>query len=124
MSTSNVLPNSRMRNPTQVTKSTWGPYRLNMVPIFCANCGADGGAVPEESSDFAFYLCDERANNCAAKWAPLTNTYMIPDEVFWKKVKEAQIEKYGRELEAFEIVEALKDDTHILSKLAKERGKK
>ena len=73
--------------------------------------------VPEEHCQFAFYLCDP----CAERLGPITNTYMEPDVVFWQKVKEAQLEKYGRELTAPEIVEALKDENHILSKLAKDR---
>jgi hypothetical protein len=41
--------------------------------------------------------------------------------IFWQRVKEAQLEKYGRVLTEPEVVEALKDDSSILSKLAKDR---
>lgn len=91
---------------------------LNWVPLFCGNCHKDSGTfVPEENCNFAFYLC----NPCAEKWSPLVDTYVVPDEVFWKKVHEEQIEKYGRELEPFELVEALKDDNNPLTKLCKDR---
>lgn len=117
-----VLPNSRMRNPKSEVQGYFPNFgRINYVQIFCANCGADGGYVPVDSCDFAFYLCDAQQNNCAAKWQPLANTCLIPDEVFWRKVKLAQFEHFGRELTAAEIIEALKDENHILSKLAKER---
>lgn len=107
-----LLPDSRAKEAKNVTL-----FRgVNWRPIFCANCGADGGKVPEENCTFAFYLCDP----CAVKWAPLANTLAVPDEVFWQKVKEAQLEKYGRELSAIELVESLKDGDSILSKLARD----
>lgn len=88
------------------------------MPLFCASCGkAGGGSVPEENCDFAFYLCDP----CALKMGPIENTYAVPDEVFFAKVRAAQIEEFGRELTPPEMVEALKDGGHILSKLASEK---
>jgi hypothetical protein len=89
------------------------------VPIFCANCGKPGGYVPSENCTFAFYLC----NPCAEKWSPLAGTLAVPDEVFWQKVKDAQIEKYGRELTAAEIQAALADQESVLAKLAKDAPK-
>ncbi len=90
---------------------------LNWVPIYCANCGADGGFVPEENCNFAFYLC----NACAEKWSPLEGTYLVPDNVFWQRLKEEQISRYGRELSETELVELLKDENNSLSKLCKDR---
>jgi len=113
----NILPDSRMKNPTTVIRGTLGGFPVNLVPVFCANCGAGGPYVPAENMTFAFYLC----NPCAEKWGAIVGTYMMPDEVFWGKVKEAQIEKYGRELSGPEIVEMLKDENSIFSKLAKDR---
>lgn len=108
-----VLPNCL---PKVTRKVVWrGP--MAWIPLFCANCGADGGLVPEEGSDFAFYLCDP----CAEKWAPLAGTMLVPDEVFWQKLNAAQVEKYGRILTPPEQVEALKDGDHLLSKLARDR---
>jgi hypothetical protein len=92
------------------------------VPIYCANCGADGGWVTEDSVEqtgFAFYLCDE-PKPCA-KYGEIAGITKIPDEAFWLKVREAQLEKYGRVLTPAETVEALKDPQHMLSKLAKDR---
>ena len=102
----------------RVVKSRMFHNGIPWVPIFCANCGKDGGYVPEEASDFAFYLCDP----CAEKWSPLAGTMAIPDEVFWENVKQTQIEAYGRELTGPEIAEALKDEHHVLTKLARDRS--
>lgn len=99
---------------------------MNWVPIFCANCGAPGGMVPEATADhslggFAFYLCDINQNDCAGKWSPLAGTLMVPDEVFWARVKATQLDEFGRELTVEEIVEALQDPTNPLAKLANDR---
>ena len=91
---------------------------VNWVPIYCANCGVSGGAVPEDTCNFAFYLCE----SCADKLPPIDGTYVEPDIVFWEKVRQAQLEEYGRELTNDEIIEALKDGNHMLSKLCRERG--
>jgi hypothetical protein len=112
-----ILPDSRLKDGKGATAMPFrGINRLNWVPIFCANCGAPGGWVPEESTTFAFYLC----NPCAEKWSPLAGTMAMPDEVFWQKVKDAQIEKYGRELTAAELEAALGEKNSILAKLAKD----
>lgn len=113
----NLLPNC-------LTQSPKIDYSLgkagDWLYLFCANCGADGGRVQETDlpQQFAFYLCQP----CADKYGQVAGTYMEPDAVFWEKVKQAQLEKFGRELEPFEVVEALKDSDHILSKLARERA--
>lgn len=109
-----ILPDSRLRE----TKNVVVRDGVNWVPIFCANCGADGGIVPEENTTFAFYLC----NPCAEKYGNIEGTYVESDVAFWEKVHAAQLEKYGRVLEPGEIVEQLKDGNSLLSKLARERG--
>jgi hypothetical protein len=87
--------------------------------LFCGSCGKEGGFVPESmlSANFAFYLCDP----CSEKLGDLEGHYKIADEIFWQKVKEAQLEEDGRDLTAQEVVEALKDNTHYMAKLATER---
>jgi len=99
-----ILPDSRLHVPKRVVRGEHktANYKnmLNWVPIFCANCGVEGGFVPEETCNFAFYLCQ----SCADKLPPLEGTYVEPDVVFWEKVKLAQLETYGRELAAEEIV--------------------
>lgn len=113
MTTAEILPSSVPLVARNVRMRAGVPW----VPIFCANCGADGGWVPEASANFAFYLCVP----CAEKWAPLAATMLVPDEVFWASVKDAQLEHDGRELATTEVVESLKDGSHYLAKLAKDR---
>lgn len=94
---------------------------MKWIPIFCANCAKQHGQVLETDWDrvknFAFCLCDA----CAEKWSPLVDTMMAPDEAFWRKVQAAQNEEFGRELTEQELVEALKNDDHVLTKLSKDR---
>jgi hypothetical protein len=78
---SEILPDSRAKRATRIIYANG----MSWVPIFCANCGADGGYVPEQNMDFAFYLC----NDCADRLPPIDGTYVMPDEEFWQKVKEA-----------------------------------
>jgi hypothetical protein len=121
MANENILPDSRLQNPTRVMRnvaSTRFRVPRNWVPIFCANCGCDGGYVPEENCNFAFYLCMP----CAERLGPISNTYIEPDAVFWEKVKQEQLERYRRELTAQELAEILKDDAHPLTRLAKDRA--
>lgn len=114
----NVLPNSIAQRST---KHVIWANGMKWLPTFCANCGKEGGLVLETDLDriknFAFYLCVP----CAEKWSPLADTAIAPDEIFWQKVHEAQMENFGRELTTEELVEALKDDNHILTKLTKDR---
>jgi hypothetical protein len=110
-----ILPDSRaktVKNRISIKGTTY-------IPIFCANCGADGGGVPEENMTFVMYLC----NSCCEKWGHIAGTYAEPDAVFFAKVKQAQIEKYGRVLEPEEMVKALDDVNSTLSKLAREAPK-
>jgi len=110
-----VLPDSRPRERHRAVFM----QGMFWIPIFCANCGADGGLVPEENCTFAFYLCTK----CCEFWGGLAGTYAVPGEVFWAKVREAQMEKYQRLLSPLEEAEALKDEHHMLSKLIREGPK-
>lgn len=118
MSESALLPNCLLKNRrSDLVLSGTGEWFY----LFCANCGKDGGRVRSTEipleQQFAFYLCDP----CAEKYGAIAGMLMVPDEAFWAKVKEAQIEKYGRELEPWEVVEELKDENSMMSKLARER---
>jgi hypothetical protein len=114
------LPNSiALRNERVIV---WA-NGMKWLPTFCANCGKEGGMVMETDwervKNFAFYLCDP----CSEKWSPLVDTKLAPDEVFWQKVRAVQFDEFGRELSEPELIEALKDDNHILTKLCKDRYK-
>lgn len=108
-----VYPECRCKRPTKIIRHA----NMNWVPLYCANCGADGGIVPEDNCDFAFYLCVP----CSEKLGPIEGIYQEPDHLFWEAVAEEQIAKYGHMLQPGEIVEAMKDDTSTLAKLGKDR---
>ena len=112
-----VLPNSipKAENRRRIT----GPGGIQWVLIFCANCGADGGAVPEENVDFACYLCEK----CAETYGAKIGEMIIPDQVFWTKVADEQLEKHGRLLSTPDLIEALKTD-ETLQKLVRDRDPK
>lgn len=108
-----VLPDCR----TKVQKNVVRLGNLNWIPIFCANCGADGGMIPEDNHDFAFYLCIP----CSEKWGNIDGVYMEPDHVFWERLQAEEMGKYGRILTLDEEVEVLKDGNSTLAKLAREK---
>ena len=112
-----LLPDSRMKNPTGVTRIEFGEWgRLNMQPVFCANCGKLGAYVPEENMTFAFWLCDDP---CSKQWSMLPGTYTTPDEVFWEKAKGEMLEKYGHYLTEEGVLKA-EEGSDALAKLLKE----
>lgn len=92
-----VLPNSIPRNPKVDWSFSTGGTRW--LYLFCASCGCDGGRVMETEmpENFAFYLCGEKQNNCAAKWANLSGTMMIPDSVFGIQSHDQLIELMEKE---------------------------
>lgn len=109
-----ILPNSIPREK-KIDNSISRPGN-QWIYIYCANCGKDGGRVLENDHDFAFYLCDP----CAENYGDIPGTMMVPDELFWQKVANAQIEKYDRLLTPLELAIELQDETSLMSKLKKE----
>jgi hypothetical protein len=89
MSNPRLLPDCRTKDPKGLIPSKVG----NWVPIFCANCGKPGGAVPEHTTTFAFYLCD----GCVETYGAIANTLMVPDEIFWKELAAEQEAKRQKE---------------------------
>lgn len=87
------------------------------IPIFCASCGVDGGWVPETGEEFACILC----NSCADKHGGIPGTHSMPAEVFFAKIRDAQLEDYGRFLTEKELIIELGDPNSVISKLARER---
>ncbi len=111
-----ILPESRLRTVlTPKGARNRGVMGFN-VPIFCASCGAQGGEVPEENMTFAFWLC----NPCFATYGELTNMMVLPDEVFWERLKQEQLEKYGRLLTHQELLDVVAADASPLATLIKE----
>jgi hypothetical protein len=93
LSKADVLPDSRLGYVATPKGAVWrnGAY---WVPIFCNSCGKEGGLCPQENMTFLVWMCDP----CFAKYGESTALAVVPDEVFWAKVKQEQLEKYGREL--------------------------
>jgi hypothetical protein len=113
--TLDILPDSRAKTARGIV-SVRG---TNYIPIFCANCGKQGGGVSQEHVTFCFWLCD----HCYEKWGAVAGVSFVPDEVFWEKVKAAQLEEYGHILDADEIfLEAAKPES-IIAKLVRDAPK-
>lgn len=118
MSDITILPDSRT-NPTKTLGQSWNRGPLGIwVPIFCASCGAFGGSVPEGTTTSAFYLCDDK---CVAKYGVIPGAVMVPDQVFFRELAEAQLEHYGRYLTEPELVNELADTGSVISRLAADR---
>jgi hypothetical protein len=113
----NILPTSIPRSRLEDRRLSGGG--VVWLKIFCANCGKDGGAILENDYNFAFYLCDP----CAERFGQIDGMYMEPDAVFQEKVKNAQIEKYGRPLQPFEIVQELENRHSVMATLARDYEK-
>lgn len=98
----NVLPDSRARN-----KERGRVFRGSQawLPVYCANCGKDAGWCPE-TTNFLFYLCDL----CVQAHGQIAGTMLVPDEVFWQKCREAQMNEYGRELAPIELAKTLEEE--------------
>lgn len=90
MGSKDFLPDCRTREPGRIIQSKQGAW----IPIFCANCGGPGGAVPEEATTFAFYLC----NGCVEEHGPVAAMMMVPDEQFWAEIAAEQEAKRQREV--------------------------
>ena len=111
--------------PSSVARDIKGDvYRngVKWIPIYCANCGCDGGYVPEPSKDFAFFLCDENQKNCAAAWSPLVDHMIVPQEKFWEVARQEQLERLGREMTPVEVCDAIRDPNHWLHSLLRSEG--
>lgn len=110
-----LLPDSRAK----VTRGIVSVRGVNYVPIFCANCGAPGGGVPDKHMTFCFYLC----TSCCEKQGPVAGTMAVPEEVFWEKVRLAQLEEFGHLLSGEEVVKAIDDSNSTFAKLVREAPK-
>ena len=110
-----LLPDSRTRVGTGAIPGPGGMW----VPLYCAHCHKQCGNVPEDNMTFAFYLC----NDCFASCGELTNMMVMPDEVFWEKLKQAQLEEHGRFLTEPELSAVVAADASPLATLVLERRK-
>ena len=110
-----ILPDCRSRHGHSINRGVVGTW----VPVYCANCGADGGMVPGEGMTFLFYLC----NKCAETYGQIAGTMVMPDEVFYERLKQEQLEQYGRYLTLEEWGKISEDPSNHMWKLLKEGPK-
>jgi len=108
-----LLPDSRAKETKNRVFTPMGAF----IPIFCANCGAPGGHCPEENMNFLFYLC----NKCAETHGAIAGVMLMPDEVFFEKVKQEQMAAYGRYLSERELLAVVEADASPLATLLKQR---
>jgi hypothetical protein len=109
-----VLPDSRAKTPRGLIFQGGVAWE----PVFCANCGVEGGACPTENMTFICWICPK----CNETYGQIAGTLSMPDEVFWAEVKAAQLEHYGRVPTAEEVVQHLADPLSLESLLARSRA--
>lgn len=107
-----ILPDSRLKRTVGAKPGPGGWW----VPVFCAVCGAPHGYVPEENCNFACWLC----NDCSEVHGVVFGAMAMPDEVWWAKVAQEQLEKYQRLLSTEDLEELHKHGNTALAKLLKE----
>lgn len=118
MDKKDLLPDSRLKTIVTPKGMVQGPGGM-WVPVFCANCGADGGLCPAENMNFLFYLCNKCAEGPAGK---LAGVMFMPDEIFWARLKEEQMASHGRLLSELELAAVVESDpSSPLAKLIKAR---
>jgi hypothetical protein len=77
-----------------------GSVRLEVQPVYCANCGKPYGIIPKENTTFSFWVCPK----CFEKYGEVAGTLAIPDDVWAEAVAEEMQEKHGRHLSEIEII--------------------
>ena len=106
-----ILPDCRAHSAVGIARGMLGMWQ----PVFCANCGKEGGGVPVDNVSFLFYLCDV----CAEKHGIIAGTMMMPDEVFYEKLAQEQLLRYGRYLTTEEWAKISEDPAHPMWRLFK-----
>lgn len=108
-----LLPDSRARETKNRVFTAMGTW----IPVFCANCGARGGSCPEENMTFLFYLCTK----CAETHGAIAGLMMMPDEVFFAKLKQEQLDSFGRYLTEEELLAVVAEGASPLATLLTQR---
>lgn len=111
MSAPNVLPDSRLRT---VHTARGQVFTSNgaWIPVFCANCGTEGGLCHEHSTH-AFWLC----NPCFERMGHITGTMVVPDAEYYAKVRQEMHEAHGRDLNALELAKIREEASTPLARL-------
>lgn len=106
-----ILPDCRAKETKNRVFAPGGAW----VPVFCANCGVDGGKCPEENMTFLFYLCKK----CNETYGEVAGVMMMPDEVFFDRLKQEQLASHGRFLTEQELITVVQEDASPLARLIK-----
>jgi hypothetical protein len=109
-----VLPDSRARVRRGIVRVVFAGEARNMVPIFCASCGAPQGLVEERFVTFAFMTCDE----CDRKYGVVAGVMCEPNAALWERVREAQERDPVRT--PAELLQRLDDKSSIYAKIARD----
>ncbi len=125
MSDDLILPDSRLlqRPDLGCFMADWpvcggGTVRIEVQPIYCANCGKPYGYIPKENTVFAMWLC----RPCSETYGEIAGTYSLPDDEFNRRLAEEMDARYGRALTELEILREIENGTlgSALEKLALE----
>lgn len=114
MSTPEILPDSRLKTVLTPKGMVQGPGGVMWLPVFCANCGKEGGLCPETST-FLFWLC----NPCFESKGHITGTMVVPDKVFYDRLAAEQQDTFGRPATHDELLRTVAEDSSALAKLIK-----
>lgn len=103
-----ILPDSRLKEAKGTVIVNWeltdgSTVRIEVEPIYCANCGKLYGYVPKENTTFAFWLC----RKCFEAHGEIAGTYAVPEDEFNQKVQTEMQERFGRDLTDLEIFKLL-----------------
>lgn len=113
--TAEVLPDSRTKEAKDLV---WGMFGA-MQWIYCVYCGTKGGLVPVENITTVSWIC----NACFPIHGQDTLLMVTSDEVFYEKVKQEQLEKFGRFLTEPELVSVVEADASPLATLILTQGR-
>jgi ribosomal protein L37AE/L43A len=75
--------------------------RIEVEPVYCANCGKKYGFVPRDNTAFTFWLC----RKCFDTYGEVANTYAMPDEDFNNAVAAEMEARFGHHLSDKEITD-------------------
>lgn len=109
-----ILPDSRITTNHTPKGAIQGPYGM-WVPVFCGNCGVEGGMCPEYNMTFIFWLCKK----CEETYGNIAGTMLMPDEVFYEKLKQEQMSSYGHYLTQEELAIVVAEGASPLATLLK-----
>lgn len=112
-----ILPDSRLASNIGAVVMDWPGFgRVECVPVFCTNCGAEHGYVPKENTTFSFWLCQ----SCFDTYGAVAGTMVQPDHEFWEKVEQEMLASFGHGLNPLELLILEQQGWGPLASLVKE----